>query len=108
MTLSNTGAAQLALIPGVAETAKRYADAYANVAWSGLILKVIYLRNSMYVTGALTAALTRQGIRTSSRKVQAICAGSASLCSLGCIAAGKGLYDTTKFIQGIVNGKDRT
>jgi hypothetical protein len=108
MSFSNIEAAKFALLPGIAESSERALSRQGNMGWKGIVTEAIVKRNAMYIFGILSAAAIVGGILTSDRTVQFICAGSASLCVLGCIAAAKGLYDTTKLIQQTVNSKDRT
>jgi hypothetical protein len=106
MTISNSQAARLALVPGAAEFLERYAvDSAGNMAWDGMIKDVKYARNALYLGMALTAigaagATLSVGDNTTR---QYVCATVATLGAGVTILAAKRLYGAATFFQRVIS-----
>jgi hypothetical protein len=109
MTISNTQAVKLALIPGAAETLENAAISSGNLAWDGMAKTVKYARNTLYVGVALTAIgatiAALSGEDNTTRQYAGATVGAIGT-SIATFAAKK-LWDATSLVQTTYNSGGR-
>jgi hypothetical protein len=106
--MSNTQAAQLALVPGRAEAGETLATNRGNMAWNGIFRGVKIARNLTYIASAVTTIGVIGSLFSKNSPTQKKVFKATAAIGIGATAlAAKGLYNKAKEMQAHFNAGGR-